>query len=114
MTEPSENTVNLEWHTTYDGLGWIGEAPSGRQHDRWEIVKVANRFMIRGPFHFTRSWDDTLDAAKALAQRLQDVLSGTGEAEECGSRTLHQHWRQINGWKFCPLCGRLLKPEDAT
>ena len=44
------------------------------------------------------------------SQFLRDaILASQPERVECPNRTLHQHWRQINGWNHCPYCGQSLK-----
>ena len=89
MTEPSENPVNLEW-TDHQNRSWTaGMWGVYALMPNEAILSVANKqgegVQLGGHF-------PSVDEAKALAQRLQDVLSGTGEAE---CRTNRETIRQL-------------------
>ena len=131
MTEPSENPVNLEW-TYHQNRSWTaGMWGVYALMPNEAILSVANKqgegVQLGGHF-------PSVDEAKALAQRHQDVLSGTGEAEcptnhkapngqswddfdwfVCEGGEDYEKWTAKGEpiYKHCPDCGRLLKPEDA-
>jgi len=61
----------------------------------WLMDEICERLPIADTF-------DAMNLADA-------ILASQPERVECPHRTLYQHWRQINGWNYCPFCGQSLK-----
>lgn len=109
MTAPDPSVERLQWEK-YDGdchIHWFCE--------NWSIIASADEpglfRLYPRPMGATALVEDlpTLDAAKALAQRLQDVLDGaesaSREAPECPTSLDGKH-----SWCDCPgthcKCGK--------
>jgi hypothetical protein len=100
MSEPSENPVNLEWRDT-EGAGFV---LVGNPQWQFNVINGLLAAYWEGP--------KDRDGLKALAQRLQSVLSGTGEAE---CPTNHKEFLEMLmrygatvQFAKCPDCGRAL------
>ena len=108
MSEPSENTVNLDRFVISADCTTQGTAVTVAVKRDDVTTVIVHHFLLPNS-----DWVESFHAPS--------VLSGTGEAEcPMNHKTIGRtHWytvdHAITPWnpKYCPNCGRLLKPEDA-